>query len=132
MCRRAAALVVPGTTTPLEESAVYARASGYLKKRFVDIGDHVHKGQLLAIVDAPDLDAQVDQARQQVSQAQAQVEQQKSQLALAKVTNDRYQALVARGVLSRQQGDQQQTNYEAAGCQRRRRGTQCGCVQIES
>ena len=106
-------LVVPGTTTPLEESAVYARSSGYLKKRYVDIGDHVRKGQLLAIVDAPDLDAQVDQARQQVSQALAQVEQQKSQLALAKVTNDRYQALVARGVLSRQQGDQQQTNYDA-------------------
>jgi multidrug efflux pump subunit AcrA (membrane-fusion protein) len=106
-------LVVPGTTTPLEESAVYARASGYLKKRYVDIGDHVRKGQLLAIVDAPDLDAQVDQARQQVSQAEAQVAQQQSQLALAKVTNDRYQALVARGVLSRQQGDQQQTNYDA-------------------
>jgi multidrug efflux pump subunit AcrA (membrane-fusion protein) len=106
-------LVVPGTTTPLVETAVYARASGYLKKRYVDIGDHVRKGQLLAVVDAPDLDAQVDQARQQVNQAEAQVVQQKSQLALAKVTNDRYQALVARGVLSRQQGDQQQTNYDA-------------------
>jgi len=106
-------LVVPGTTTPLTESAVYARASGYLKKRYVDIGDHVREGQLLAIVDAPDLDMQVDQARQQVSQAEAQVEQQKAQLALDKVTNDRYIALVARGVLSRQQGDQQQTNYDA-------------------
>jgi multidrug efflux pump subunit AcrA (membrane-fusion protein) len=106
-------LVVPGTTTPLVESSIYARASGYLKKRYVDIGDHVRKGQLLAVVDAPDLDAQVEQARQQVNQAEAQLEQQKSQLALAKVTNDRYQALVARGVLSRQQGDQQQTNYDA-------------------
>jgi multidrug efflux pump subunit AcrA (membrane-fusion protein) len=108
-----AGLVVPGTTTPLVESAVYARAGGYLKRRYVDIGDHVRKGQLLAIVDAPDLDAQVDQARQQLNQAQAQLDQQKAQLALNKVTNDRYQALVARGVLSRQEGDQQQTNYQA-------------------
>jgi len=106
-------LVVPGTTTPLMESAVYARSSGYLQKRFVDIGDHVRKGQLLAIVDAPDLDAQVDQARNQLSQSQAQLDQQKAQLALNKVTNDRYQALVGRGVLSRQDGDQQQTNFQA-------------------
>ena len=106
-------LVIPGTTTALMQSAVYARANGYLKKRYVDIGDHVKQGQLLAIVDAPDLDAQVDQARNQLSQAQAQLEQQKAQLALNKVTNDRYQALVSRGVLSRQEGDQQQTNFQA-------------------
>ena len=106
-------LIIPGTTTPLMESAVYARANGYLKKRYVDIGDHVKQGQLLAIVDAPDMDAQVDQARNQLSQAQAQLEQQKAQLALNKVTNDRYQALVSRGVISRQEGDQQQTNFQA-------------------
>ena len=46
-------LVVPGTTTPLVESSVYARANGYIKKRYVDIGDHVKKGQLLATIDAP-------------------------------------------------------------------------------
>ena len=105
--RTGGGLVVPGTTIPLTQSSVYARANGYLKARFVDIGDHVHKGQLLAIIDAPDLDQQVDQAREQVRQAQAQLDQQKAQLALAKVTNDRYQALVARGVFSRQDGDQQ-------------------------
>lgn len=106
-------LIVPGTTTPLLQSAVYARAGGYLKRRYVDLGDHVRKGQLLAIIDAPDLDAQVDQARHQLSQSEAQLEQQKAQLNLSKVTNDRYQALVARGVISRQEGDQQQTNYQA-------------------
>lgn len=106
-------LVIPGTTTPLEEAAVYARANGYLKRRFVDIGDHVRKGQLLATIDAPDLDQQVEQARQQLNQAQSQLEQQRTQLALNKVTNDRYQALVARGVLSRQEGDQRQTDYQA-------------------
>ena len=123
-------LVVPGTTTPLEESAVYARASGYLKRRFVDIGDHVHKGQLLAIIDAPDLDAQVDQARHQVDQAESQLEQQKAQLALDKVTNDRYQALVARGrpacaPAGRSTADQ----LQRAGRQRRLRRAQRRSLQ---
>ena len=108
-----AGLTVPGTTIPLTQSSVYARANGYLRARFVDIGDHVHKGQLLAIIDAPDLDQQVDQAREQVRQAQAQADQQKTQLALTKITNDRYQALVARGVFSRQDGDQRQADYNA-------------------
>ena len=106
-------LTVPGTTTPLIETSVYARANGYLKKRFVDIGDHVRKGQLLAIIDAPDLDTQVDQAREQVKQAEAQLLQQNTQLTLTKITNDRYQALAARGVFSRQDADQRQADYDA-------------------
>ncbi len=107
-------LVIPGTTTPLEEAYVYGRANGYLKRRLVDIGDRVRKGQLMAIIDAPDLDEQVDQAREQVRQAEAQVVQQQSQLALAKVTVDRYRVLVGRGVLPRQTGDQAEANYETA------------------
>ncbi len=109
----AGGLVVPGTTIPIEVSSVYARANGYLKKRFVDIGDHVHKGQLLAIIDAPDLDQQVAQARQQVDQAEAQLAQQQTQLALTKVTVERYRALVARGVFSRQDGDQREADYQS-------------------
>jgi multidrug efflux pump subunit AcrA (membrane-fusion protein) len=106
-----AGLVVPGTTIPLTEAYVYARANGYLKKRYVDIGDHVRKDQLLATIDAPDLDAQVSQARQQVFQAEQQLDQQKSQLALATVTVQRYRVLVAKGVFSRQDGDTQEANY---------------------
>lgn len=106
-------LVLPGTTTALTEAAVYARANGYLKKRFVDIGDRVRQGQVLAIIDAPDLDQQVDQARQQLSQAEAQLTQQRTQLALTKITNDRYSALVAEGVFSRQEGDQREADYRA-------------------
>ncbi len=109
----AGGLVVPGTTIPIEVSSVYARANGYLRKRFVDIGDHVHKGQLLAIIDAPDLDQQVDQAKQQVNQAEAQLAQQQTQLALTKVTVERYRALVARGVFSRQDGDQREADYQS-------------------
>lgn len=104
-------LVLPGTTIPLTEAYVYARASGYLKMRLVDIGDHVHKDQLLAVVDAPDLDQQVAQAKQQLMQAERQLDQQKSQLALATVTVQRYRVLVAKGVFSKQDGDQQETNY---------------------
>jgi multidrug efflux pump subunit AcrA (membrane-fusion protein) len=106
-----AGLVVPGTTIPLTQAYVYARANGYLEKRYVDIGDHVQKGQLLAVIDAPDLDAQVAQARQQVLQSERQLDQQKSQLALATVTVQRYRVLVAKGVFSRQDGDQQEANY---------------------
>ncbi len=110
---KGAGLTVPGTTIPLVEALVYARATGYLSKRYADIGDHVHKGQLLALIDAPDLDQQVDQAREQLRQAEAQEAQQETQLALTKVTVDRYRVLVAKGVFSRQDGDQQETNYQA-------------------
>ncbi len=106
-------LVVPGTTTPLVEAYLYARANGYLSRRLVDIGDRVHRGQLLAVIDSPDLDQQVDQAREQLRQSEQQLAQQQAQLALAKVTNDRYQVLVGKGVFSRQDGDQQATNYNS-------------------
>lgn len=104
-------LEVPGTTIPLTEAYVYARANGYLKARYVDIGDHVRKNQILALIEAPDLDQQVAQARQQLAQAEQQLDQQKSQLALATVTVRRYRVLVAKGVFSRQEGDQQEANY---------------------
>jgi multidrug efflux pump subunit AcrA (membrane-fusion protein) len=106
-----AGLVIPGTTIPLTQAYVYARANGYITRRLVDIGDHVRKGQLLAVIDAPDLDAQVVQAREQVLQAERQLDQQKSQLALATVTVERYRVLVQKGVFSRQDGDTQEANY---------------------
>ena len=111
--QNAGGLVVPGTTTPLIQADIYARSNGYVSRRLADIGDHVHKGQLIAVIDSPDLDQQVDQARQQVSQAESQLAQQKAQLALATVTVERYRVLVAKGVFSKQDGDQQETNYQA-------------------
>jgi multidrug efflux pump subunit AcrA (membrane-fusion protein) len=107
-------LVLPGTTTPLTEAYVFARANGYLKTRLVDIGDHVRKGQLLATIDSPDLDAQVAQAKEQVRQAESQVAQQKTQLALTKITWDRWRVLVQKGVFARQDGDQKEADYLAA------------------
>jgi membrane fusion protein (multidrug efflux system) len=55
-------LSIPGTTLPYTEAHIYARSSGYVARRLVDIGDHVRAGQLLASVDSPDLDRQVAQA----------------------------------------------------------------------
>lgn len=106
-------LTIPGTTASLIEAYIYARANGYLSKRYVDIGDHVKKGQLLAVIDAPDLDQQVDQAREQLRQAESQVEQQQAQLNLNRVTWERWRTLVAKGVFSRQDGDQREADYKA-------------------
>jgi len=63
----------PGSITPITEAYMYARAAGYLKRRYVDIGDRVSAGQLLAEIDAPDLDQQVTQAQAALSQAEGQL-----------------------------------------------------------
>jgi multidrug efflux pump subunit AcrA (membrane-fusion protein) len=114
-------LLLPGNITALTEASIYARSSGYVRQRLADIGDHVRAGQLLAVIEAPDLDQQVAQARaavaqaqQQFAQAKAQLQQGSAQLELARVTRDRYATLVQKGALSRQDGDQQETNYQTA------------------
>lgn len=108
------AVSIPGTTIPDNVAYVYARSNGYLKRYFVDIGQHVKQGQLLATIDAPDLDAQAAQAREQVAQSEQQLVQQQSQLTLATVTVKRYRVLVQKGVFSRQDGDTQEANYSSA------------------
>ncbi len=106
-------LTVPGTTSALTEAYLYARANGYLKRRYVDIGDRVRKGQILALIDAPELDQQVAQARDQLRQSEAQLTQQQAQLELNRVTWERWRTLVAKGVFSRQDGDQRQSDFLA-------------------
>jgi len=117
-------LLLPGNITPLTEAYIYARASGYIKRRYVDIGDRVRTGQLMAEIEAPDLDQQVLQARaalQQtranLGQTQASLEQNQSQQRLAGVTLARWKTLVGRGVLSQQEGDQKQADYDNATAQ---------------
>lgn len=107
-------LLVPGTTQAFTEVNIYARASGYVTKRLVDIGDHVHTGQLLAVIDAPDLDRQVAQARSSLRESQSNLGQLEAQLHLASLNWDRYKVLVARGVFSRQEGDTQEANFRVA------------------
>jgi multidrug efflux pump subunit AcrA (membrane-fusion protein) len=106
----------PGSITPITEAYVYARAAGYLKTRNVDIGDRVSAGQLLAEIDAPDLDQQVTQAEAALSQAEGQLGQSEAALQqliatrdLAAVTWQRYQVLTKTGAVSRQAGDNQST-----------------------
>jgi multidrug efflux pump subunit AcrA (membrane-fusion protein) len=106
-----AELTLPGSSTALIEAPVYARASGYIRKRFVDLGDHVKAGQLLAIIDAPDLDQQVDQVRANMQQSESVLRQTQAQAKLSSVTWERYKVMVERGVFSKQEGDTQEANY---------------------
>ena len=114
-------VLLPGTLSPLTESSIYARAAGYVRKRYADIGDRVRAGQLMAELDAPELDEQVSQARaavsqaqQQLSQARAALVQAQSQRDLAKVTAERYTNLLAKGAVARQDVDTQQSAYKTS------------------
>ncbi|MEI9976779.1 MAG: biotin/lipoyl-binding protein [Ignavibacteriota bacterium] len=112
-------LLLPGDITPFTEAYIFARATGYVRRRYADIGDRVREGQVLADIDAPDLDAQVaqgratlSQAEQQLSQARASLENAGAQQDLAKVTWDRYRVLVSHGAVSRQDADTEEANYK--------------------
>lgn len=109
--KSSAQLSLPGSTAAQMEAPIYARASGYVAKRLVDIGDHVKAGQLLAVIDAPDLDQQVDQGRASLQQSESALRQVQAQAKLASVTWERYKILVARGVFSKQDGDTQDANF---------------------
>jgi RND family efflux transporter MFP subunit len=99
-------VVLPGSTQPFVNSPIYARASGYLVKWSRDIGARVKKGELLAVIDTPELDKQLEQAR-------ADLETAKSNLALAKTTADRCQGLVKTRSVSKQSTDQAVDNLGA-------------------
>jgi multidrug efflux pump subunit AcrA (membrane-fusion protein) len=109
-------LLLPGNITPVTEAYIYARAAGYLKRRYVDIGDRVRAGQKLADIEAPDLDQEVSQAEAALAQAQGQLGQAQALLEqltatrdLAEITWQRYKILTADGAVSRQDGDNQST-----------------------
>src|SRR5580658_9821969 len=114
-------LRLPGNITPVTEAYIFARAAGYLKQRYVDIGDRVRAGQKLADIEAPDLDQQVSQAEAALAQAQGQLGQAQATLEqltatrdLAEITWARYKILTAKGAVSRQDGDNQSTASKAA------------------
>jgi RND family efflux transporter MFP subunit len=113
-------LVLPGNIQAVTEAPILARAEGYVQRRYVDIGDRVTAGQLLAEVEAPDLDQQVRQAEAAVEQAEADLarataalEQGKANESIAKVTATRWDNLVRRGAVSKQENDQYQAQYQA-------------------
>lgn len=95
---------LPATTSAFAAANVFARASGYIAKREVDIGDHVKAGQLLAEIVAPELDHQIAQADATLGQLKAALLQAQANSELAKVTWDRDSPLVSKGWLTAQQG----------------------------
>ena len=95
---------LPATTSAFAAANVFARASGYLAKREVDIGDRVVEGQLLAEIVAPELDHQISQAEATLGQLKASLQQAEANRLLAQVTWDRDSPLVGKGWLTAQQG----------------------------
>ena len=113
-------VTLPGETQPYTVSNIFARATGYISERQVDIGSRVRKGDLLVHIAAPDLDQQLAQAIAQLGQvkaalvqAQANVTQAEANLNLAKVNLQRAQALVGQGFETLQNRDQLQANQIA-------------------
>src|SRR5580704_1588952 len=107
-------LNLPGTVVPLRSAHIYARASGYLKARYVDLGDTVRKGQLLAVISAPDLDASVEQQAAAVQQSKDNVLTAQSALQLQQATYTRVHTLVLHGILSQQEDDAAHAAVESA------------------
>lgn len=99
-------ILLPGGTQPYINSPIYARTNGYLMNWFYDIGARVKKGQLLAVIDTPELDKQLQQARAELETAQ-------SNLALAQITANRWQNLIKTRSVSQQSTDQAVENLGA-------------------
>jgi RND family efflux transporter MFP subunit len=99
-------IILPGNTQAFSDAPIYARTSGYLKRWYFDIGAHVQKGQLLAEIETPEVDQQLQQARADLDTAQA-------NLNIAKITAARWQDLVSDGSVSQQETDQAVSNLSA-------------------
>src|SRR6202043_2773884 len=99
-------IILPGNVQPLINSPIYSRTNGYLKKWYFDIGTHVKKGQLLAVIETPEVDQQLEQARSNLLTAQANLE-------LATITKTRYQGLLKTHAVAQQDADNAVGNYNA-------------------
>jgi membrane fusion protein (multidrug efflux system) len=103
---RPPSLTLPGSLDPMEATAIYARATGYVRRWRVDIGDQVAQGQVLAEIDTPDLDQQLQQAREALGQTKAALEQAQANDKYAAITAGRYQTLGERRLVAQQDVDQ--------------------------
>lgn len=116
-----ATIELPGDLVARVETPMYARVDGYLKKRPVEIGDHVKKGDLLVEIDTPDLDAQIAQAQATLAQSKATLQQlnaalvvAKSNAKLAATTAERYRVLLEQQSVAKQDYDNQAAAAEVA------------------
>jgi RND family efflux transporter MFP subunit len=99
-------VVLPGNTQAFNDTPIYARTNGYLKRWYVDIGVHVKQGQLLAEIDTPEIDQQLEQARADLKNAQANEQ-------LAQITAARWQNLLKTNSVSTQETDQAVSDLSA-------------------
>ncbi|HJY49864.1 MAG TPA: efflux RND transporter periplasmic adaptor subunit [Stellaceae bacterium] len=106
-------VTLPATTNAFETADIFARASGYIAERDVDIGSRVKAGDVLAVITAPELDHQIAQAEANLAQARASRRQAKANRELARVTWGRDSVLVKQGWTTQQQGDTDRLNYQA-------------------
>jgi RND family efflux transporter MFP subunit len=113
-------LVLPSNIEPITDAIIYARIDGYVDRRLVDIGDRVQTGQLLAVISSPETDQELhaaeqalEQSKHDLDQANAAIEAAKANLFIADVTNQRWQNLVVRSVVSQEEADTTESSYQA-------------------
>jgi RND family efflux transporter MFP subunit len=99
-------ITLPANTQAFIDTPIYARTNGYLRKWYADIGTHVHKGQLLAEIETPELDQQVRQGQSELSTAQANEQ-------IAQITAERWIKLLAKNAVSKQETDQARSDLSA-------------------
>jgi RND family efflux transporter MFP subunit len=99
-------IILPGNVQPFINSPIYSRTNGYLRKWYFDIGARVTKGQLLAEIETPEVDQQLEQARSNLLTAQA-------NLNLALITKNRYEGLLKSNAVSQQDADNAAGTYNA-------------------
>lgn len=106
-------LLLPGQTAAWHASTIYARVNGYVGQWFVDIGDRVHKGQVLATIETPELDAELAAAVAQLRSAEAQVGVARAEVEFTKSTYERWRDS-PQGVVSEQEREQKKADYDSA------------------
>src|SRR5712664_1119663 len=99
-------IILPGNVQPFITSPIYSRTNGYLKKWYFDIGAHVKQGQLLAVIDTPEVDQQLQQSLSNLNTA-------KANLTLAEITKNRYQELLTKNAVAQQDADNAVGTYNA-------------------
>src|SRR6266436_1240509 len=99
-------IILPGNVQPFITSPIYSRTNGYLRKWYFDIGAHVKQGQLLAVVDTPEVDQQLQQSLSNLNTA-------KANLTLAEITKNRYEGLLNKNAVSQQDADNAVGTYNA-------------------
>jgi RND family efflux transporter MFP subunit len=99
-------ITLPANTQAFIDTPIYARTNGYLQHWYADIGTHVHQGQVLAEIETPELDQQVQQAQSDLATAQANQQ-------IAQITAERWKKLLAKNAVSKQEADQATSDFSA-------------------